>query len=72
MSKPKMVNATVGQLDCRSWKGIEINWSPARAAEVRIQKSTVRNRLLKALGTWMSTAALMCGVTGCTGGGKKT
>jgi osmotically-inducible protein OsmY len=69
MSKPKIVNATVAELECGSWKGMQINWSPARAAEVRIQKSTVRSKLLKNLGlaTWMSTAALTCGVTGCAG-----
>jgi osmotically-inducible protein OsmY len=59
----------VGQLDGRSGKGIDIRWSPARAQEVRIQKSVTRNRFLRALGfaISMSTAVLVCGVTGCAG-----
>ena len=69
MNKPKLNNVTFAQPEGRNWKQLQISWSPARALEVRIQKSTVRNRLLKALGLAisMSTAVLVCGVTGCAG-----
>jgi osmotically-inducible protein OsmY len=69
MSKPKIVNGTVAQLDCKSRKRIEISWNPVRAVELRIQKSVLRNKMLKALGLAisMSAAVMVCGVTGCAG-----
>jgi hypothetical protein len=58
MNKPRINNGTVVQPGGRNWKGLEIRWSLARAQEVRIQKSVVRNRLLKALGLAMSMNVL--------------
>jgi hyperosmotically inducible periplasmic protein len=69
MNKPKLNNVTVARPEGRNWKELQISWNPARAQEVRIQKSAVRNRLLRSLGLAisMSTAVLVCGVTGCAG-----
>jgi hypothetical protein len=50
VNKPKIDIGPVAQLDCRTRKGVQIIWSPARAREIRIQKSSIRNRMLKALG----------------------
>ena len=69
MSKPKIDIGQAAQLD-RARKGIQIIWSPARAQEIRVQKSSIRNRMLKALGlaVSMSAAVMMSGVvTGCAG-----
>jgi hypothetical protein len=60
MNKPKIDNGPVAQLDCKTRKGIQVIWSPARVREIQIQKSSIRNRMLKALGLAVSmTAAVM-------------
>jgi hypothetical protein len=57
MNKPKIANGPVGQLDFQTRKSVQIIWSPARAREIRIQKSSIRNRMLKALGLAASMSA---------------
>lgn len=44
-----MDTGPLAQFDRKTRKGIRIPWSPAQAEEIRIQKSTLRNRLLESL-----------------------
>lgn len=69
MSKPKITNGPVAEVNCRGRKEIPINWNLARAEQIRIRKAIFQNKMLKALGlaVSMSTAVMVCGVTGCAG-----
>jgi hyperosmotically inducible protein len=69
MSKPKITNGPVAEVNCRGRKEIPINWNLARAEQIRIRKAIFQNKMLKALGlaVSMSAAVMVCGVTGCAG-----